>query len=64
MSTDTAGPSKLTPDSDRLPESLPVPRRRGTRCACGAKEHLKEYGEYGMICPPCIRRRGTPRARP
>ncbi len=35
------------------------PRRRGTRCACGATRELRPFGPYGMICPPCDRKRGT-----
>ncbi|GAA2680079.1 hypothetical protein GCM10010400_49320 [Streptomyces aculeolatus] len=48
-----------TPDSDRLPEPRPAPRKRGTRCACGATRNLRPLGQWGVICPPCRRDRGT-----
>lgn len=52
--TPASEPTSPTPDSDRFPE----PRRRGTRCACGATRGLKPIGRWGVICPPCDRKRG------
>jgi hypothetical protein len=51
-------PETVVPDSDRLPEPLPERRRRGTRCACGAKTGLKPHGRHGVICGDCARKRG------